>query len=190
LNILINRFTIKVILAAASLLCLLFGCTSPTEIGPISTDDISVGPGYPIFVVEKNNDAAGYPLPEFSPGVAPGFTPNPSFGIVHGQLLRNNVPVVGYNLYLADLLIDEEGVERVVSLKRAVSPQAILDKEGKFVFNEVPPNRYALMFADGVSAYLLLVPESEIEEAIIVDVQANDLIDLGILNYSDFPLDY
>lgn len=46
------------------------------------------------------------------------------------------------------------------------------------------------MFADGVSAYLLLVPESEIEEAIIVDVQANDLIDLGILNYSDFPLDY
>jgi len=182
-----HKLRIAVIIASASLL-FLFGCISRKESVLVPTEDLPVATGYPLFEME-DNDAEGYPHSEFTPGIAPGFTPNPSFGIVHGQILRNNEPVVGYSVYLADLLVDQEGIERVASLKRSSSPQAILDKDGIFVFNEVPPNRYALMFSDGISSYLLLFPETNIEEAIIVDVHANIKIDLGVLNYSDFPLD-
>ena len=181
-----NILKFAVILASASLL--LIGCATGNKNIQKLAEEPSLEAGYPIIAADVNG-AEGYPHFEFQPEIVPDFKHNPSFGIVYGQVLYNNKPVVGYNVYLADLLVDNAGVERIASLKRSSAPQAILDKNGNFVFNEVLPKRYVLMFSDGVGSYLLLLPDSDSEEAIIIEVRQNSETDLGSLNYSDFPLD-
>lgn len=164
------------------------GCTTSKEVSINDTEGVPVESGYPSSV-SVNNDAEGYPYPGYEPSIATGLTPIPSLGIVHGRILYRDEPVVGYSVYLADLLADQDGIERIASLKRSSSPQAVLDKNGVFVFNEVPPDRYALMFSDGLNSYLLLYPDVEIDEAILVEVEADGISDLGVLNYLEFPID-
>lgn len=160
------------------------GCKQVPSIESNHTGEI----GYPASTPNKNADQS-YPAPENEPIIAPVFTPHPSLGIVYGRLLHNGEPVVGYSVYLADLVANDQGEERVASLKISSSPQAVLDSEGYFVFNKVQPDRYALMFSDGISSYLLLKPEQDIQEAILIEVNAGQFTDLGVLDYSDFPLD-
>lgn len=146
--------------------------------------------GYPPPPQNEIRDAEGYPVNNYTPPEsAPELQPNPSYGIVYGRILHNGEPVSGYSVYLADLLTNERGQELVASLKRGSAPQAILDKDGNFVFNNVPPDRYALMFSDGMNSYLLFVPQQENDEAIIADVSAGEKIDFGNLDYLDFPLE-
>jgi hypothetical protein len=183
---------IKILIAIAVIsasLSVCVGCQSgitPPDTTSILEVDES---GYPP-PQEEISDADGYPANEYTPpDSAPEIEIDSSLGIVFGRILHNGEPVVGYSVYLADLLEDEKGQELVASLKRTSSPQAILDKDGNFVFNNVVPDRYALMFSDGMNSFLLLVPQQETDEAIIADVSAGEKIDLGTLDYFDFPLE-
>ena len=139
--------------------------------------------------VFKEDPVQSYPVPNFKAISTPVLTPDPLLGIVNGRILHKGDPVVGYSIYLADLLANDKGEERIASLKISSSPQAVLDSEGYFVFNNVKPDRYALMFSDGISSYLLLEPELNIKKAIIIEVIPGNIIDLGELNYVDFPID-
>jgi hypothetical protein len=178
---------ILTVISATLIVCA--GCQpdilSTTETSVLESDKT----GYPPPPNEVS-DAEGYPVDEYTP---PDSVPepklNPSLGTVFGCILHHGEPVMGYSVYLADLLKDEQGQELVASLKRGSAPQAILDKDGNFVFNNVPPGRYALMFSDGMNSYLLLVPQQGADEAIIVEVSAGEKFDLGTLNYLDFPVE-
>jgi hypothetical protein len=184
--------TKKIIILCVTLVIflLLSSCQNNNELQAVPTSEIDIQSGYPFSSnAEAIDNHLGYPISNYSPITAPTFAPNASFGIVHGQLLFKGEPVVGYSVYLAELISNEKGEERVAALKMSSSPQAILDSNGKFVFNNVEPDKYALMFSDGLSSYLLLIPQQEIQEAIIIIVEKENIIDLGTLDYIDFPLD-
>lgn len=118
----------------------------------------------------------------------PEVTPNATTGVIKGRITYQSEPVVGYNLYLADILVDDQGIETTAVLKRSSAPQAILGVNGEFIFYEIPPDRYVLMFYNGTSAFLLLKPNQATEEAITLDVVAGETIDLGTLEYQDLPI--
>lgn len=144
--------------------------------------------GYPSPIINEST-LEGYPITEYVPPTAPTLSPDPALGIVTGQILHQGKPVVGYSVYLANVLVNNQGQETTASLKRSSSPQAVLDINGNFVFNEITPDRYALMLFDGVTSYLLLKPQQADEEAILIDVTAGKQIDLGTLDFIDFPVE-
>ena len=169
---------------------LLVGCTNTQQnTNTTPTVDLQAhDDGYPI-ALPTTDETVGYPIETYTPIVVPEVTPNETTGVVRGTILYQGRPVVGYNLYLADLVTDDQGVETTAVLRRTESPQAMLGVGGEFAFIEVPPQRYALMFYNGVGSFLLLNPNSAAEEAIIVEVAPGELIDLGELNFQDLPID-
>ena len=165
-------------------------CTQFNQVTTINSKEGGLDSGYPSFEITNNiSTEDGYPIVETFTETPVEFKPDPAFGIVTGQIYHKDNPVSGYSVYLGDLLSNEQGEEVVASLKRGSSPQAVLDINGVFIFNHIIPDRYALMFSDGLSSYLLLKPNQTIEEALIVDVKAGKIIDLGLLNYQDLPLE-
>jgi len=182
-----KKFKSTTIVFIIIILFLLTSCKQEQNLINTQTDEATIATGYPPIITE-NNIAEGYPTSKYEPAIATGFTPNSSLGIVYGRILKNGEPVVGYNVYLADLLVNDQGQERVASLKISSAPQATLDINGDFVFNEVKPDRYALMFSTGTGSYLLLVPNQEPEEAIIVEVESGKSKNIGTLDYMDLPI--
>jgi len=185
---------LKIFMSSALVIAMLIPLTSCSSgkatATTSSSEEAYVIDGYPVSVIKANSDAkdSGYPVSEYEPVVHPEVTPNASTGVVRGRLLYYGEPVVGYNVYLADIVVDDQGQETTAALKSMSSPQSALDENGEFLFYEIPPDRYALMFFNGMSAYLLLKPDQATEEAIIVEVKAGEEIDLGELDYQDLPL--
>ena len=90
-------------------------------------------------------------------------------------------------LFLADVLVDEKtGIEISAALDRSIAPKTITDENGEFTFSNVRPGRYGLILIVGTEIYLLLYPDSEL--GVLLTVEFGE-IDLGILDYSDLPLD-
>jgi len=181
----IKIFTILFI----SLLLFSSGCEQKQDEQINPNPDLSNEVGYPTFQDTENDINQGYPLAEPNKTMSPSSTVNPSLGNVRGQILHKGTPVVGYSVFLADIITNDEGRDRVAALKPSSSPQAILDENGNFFFYQVQPDRYALMFSDGVSSYVLLVPQQDVTKAIILEVEKGKTNDLGILDYIDFPID-
>ncbi len=171
----------SITIATITIALLLVGCRSQQNITPTSTNELAENyNGYPI-VLPTTDKTVGYPIEEYIPIVVPEVTPNATSGVVRGAILYQGKPVVGYNVYLADIVIDDQGRETTAVLRRAESPQALLGIGGEFVFSDVVPDRYALMFFNGTGAFLLLDPGGVTEQAIIVEVVPGEIVDLGEL---------
>ena len=175
------------IIVALATAVFLSGCkNTPT---PFANPTPGREDSYPVVTTVLEDDSSGYPITEeYQPVEIPEVTPNASTGVVKGRITHNGEPIVGYNLYLADILVDDQGIETTAILKRSSAPQAILGINGEFVFYEIPPARYVLMFYNGTSAFLLLKPDQATEEAITLDVIAGEMIELGTLEYQDLPI--
>ncbi|MHB0923867.1 MAG: hypothetical protein ACYC3H_07885 [Bellilinea sp.] len=128
----------------------------------------------------------GYPVTTAPQPTAIEVTRDASMGIVSGTILLNDKPVNNLRLFLADILQSGDGVEVATSLDRSVAPTSLSNNEGKFNFLNVPPGRYGLMLYEGVNSYLLLDPSNG--EAILISVDADEEIDLGIYRYTDLPI--
>lgn len=111
-------------------------------------------------------------------------TPNPNLGVVKGSLLLVDQPVGRVILYLAEVVTSASG-GRVVALDRTKSIRATTDEQGNFVFINVPPGVYGLVFDRIIDSYLLLMPAGD---DLIMTITANEQIDLGALNYDDLPI--
>jgi hypothetical protein len=145
--------------------------------------------GYPVFNKPTEDITTGYPITNvYTPAVVPDITPSETTGVVRGTILHKGKPVIGYNLYLADIAVDDQGNETTALLRRSEAPQTILGVGGEFIFSDVIPDRYALMLYNGVGAVLLLKPDQVVEEAIIVDVLPGETINLGILDFQELPV--
>lgn len=117
-------------------------------------------------------------------------TPDPTLtGSIRGRLLYDDgstiEPVKDRILYLAEVITDASGTERIASLNRTSSPRTTLDADGNFSFSGVAPGRYGLVMDLVVQAFILLEPSQE--EALLFDVEAGGRVDLGELIYTSLP---
>jgi len=117
-------------------------------------------------------------------------TRDPSLGVIKGSLSIQTSegvrPVKNAILYLAQVMKDDKGIERVVSMDRITSPRTTTDENGYFEFINVPPGKYGLVLDTILNLYLLNNPETggdmlfEVNEATITDV--------GSLVYDTLPV--
>jgi len=145
--------------------------TSPSTYPPPPT--MEVGPAYPNTspqVVE----------------VLPTLTPDASMGSAHGILLLNGEPVKEVILFLSDLVKDDAGVDRIVSVDLNTKNRALTGPDGTFNFINIPPERYALVLSVVNETFLLMKPGTQ--DPLLVTIEAGKAVDLGELNYDALPL--
>ena len=171
----------------------------PTNDSPLVDTDS----GYPSHPIVQSGDS-GYPPPPVIPTIpgypepnaeqfdeidaTPGPIPQPSSstGVIVGTIKVNNDPVPNLTIYLAEVLTDDVGIERVASYDRINSPRAFTNVDGQFVFSNIEPGNYGLVLDTVISAYLLHMPQEE--SAIIIAVDAGQQTDVEMLNYDSLPL--
>ncbi len=137
---------------------------------------------------------SAYPGPgaaDFGPTVSsePIVVPEPSsadVGVAHGKLFRitdsgEREPLAGYNVYLGNILRNNQGDESLVQLDRGTAPRAQLNALGEFVFVDVPAGRYGLMLDMVRGAVLLNDPDDGSD--LIIEIQGGQVIDLGEMAY-------
>ncbi len=97
-----------------------------------------------------------YPSDSSAPLVAtPGSIPTPGneTGVITGKFLGDDKPVVDVILYLAEVKKDEEGREMLAAYSIFNSPTAYTDRNGRFVYSNVLPGKYGLVWDTVVSSF-------------------------------------
>lgn len=128
--------------------------------------------------------AQGSPLlgPTAAPSVAsPPILPQPARGLatVSGKfvLQLDESPIVGATIYLG--VVDEtEGDIAVARLDTEAAPQTTTDEAGRFVFTDISPGRYALIYATPLDTYLARTPDGE---DVVFVVGPDEIKDLGTM---------
>lgn len=122
--------------------------------------------------------------------ITPTVTMAPGTGRVNGVLqVGTSVeqqPAKNALLYLAETIKDSSGIDSFAALDRINSPKTVSDDQGRFVFSNVPPGKYGLILDVITNSYLLMKPGSE--EALLIEVSAEQQVDLGTLLYDSLPL--
>ncbi len=188
-----------------TLLFVLSACSSPNPVGtsapqePKSTGtsqaaypppDLEFGSAYPAPTAVPQS---AYPEPQgeaptAQPLVSPTALPEPKSdsGHVTGTLLQNGEPARNAILYLAEVIEDDQGQERVASYDRVNSPKSVTDSQGNFAFTDIPPGKYGLVLDVVVSSYLLLDPETG--EQFLFTVKGGEVTALGEMDHEDLPI--
>jgi hypothetical protein len=124
------------------------------------------------------------------PPITPTETLAPGMSRVTGVLQvgtrEEPQPAKNALLYLAETLKDSTGIDSFAALDRIHSPRTVADDQGRFVFSNVPPGNYGLILDVITNSYLLMKPGSE--EALLIEVSAEQQVDLGTLLYDSLPL--
>jgi hypothetical protein len=143
-------------------------------------------PGYP--APETYSTPEGYPAPEIPSGTpTPTVTPDATMGAVSGILLRNNKPPASeIILYLAEIIKDAKGNDRLASFSPVDSPSTTTDAQGNFRFANIKPGKYQLVLYTVINAYFLYYPGEKKE--IIVTIEPAKTVELGSLNYDTLPI--
>jgi hypothetical protein len=95
-------------------------------------------------------------------------------------------PVADMKVALAEVIQPEAGPPRATGYDPANSPQTTSDSQGHFVIENVKPGLYGIIL-DGVITSLMLV-DPETQESIIIEVKANEFVDVGTLEYESLAL--
>ena len=120
---------------------------------PVSSQPITQeATGYP------NPSETNSPYPQVNTSPYPGADtdylvatpcPIPSPGqetsVVTGRFLGDSKPVPNAILYLAEVKKGENGQELMAAYSEISSPRAYTDRDGQFVFSNVPPGKYGLV---------------------------------------------
>lgn len=81
-------------------------------------------------------------------------------------------------VYLGEIVYTDTGLP-VVRLDRQTAPFAILEDNGEFVFRDIVPAEYAVVFFTPDVSFP--IDDAETGETLILDLQPNDKIDLGVV---------
>jgi hypothetical protein len=104
-------------------------------------------------------------------------------GIVIGQLLTpgpGGEPYIGV-LYLASTLESSDPkYQPMVAFSEASDPKGIQDRNGNFLFVDVPPGKYALIIWTPVTNTVIENPETG--EYLYLDVTAGEILDLDVVS--------
>ena len=105
-------------------------------------------------------------------------TPAPGLAIVRGRFVDSatqNAPIEG-TLFLGEILTMNNG-KPIVSLERTTAPYAIPLQNGEFLFQNLSPGKYGLVFYTPELNFLVDKPDST--ESMIIDVLPDQVLDLG-----------
>ena len=95
-------------------------------------------------------------------------------------------PVANVKLALGEILLDDNGEERMVGYDASTAPTTTTDTDGQFIFRDIPPGRYGLILDIVMSSFLLFDESSG--EAMLIDILADEVVDLGNLEYTSLPI--
>jgi hypothetical protein len=105
--------------------------------------------------------------------------PDADSGSVGGFLIRvesgTYIPVMPQKLYLAKVLLDNQGRQSVIA-RNANSQQAELLPAGVFLFTNVPPGTYGLVLDIALAEFPAL---AENGQPLLIEVEAGQSLDLG-----------
>jgi hypothetical protein len=183
------RFVKQLPIFLLFVLILIYGCV-PNNNSTLAPEQMSSS--YPVF---PTSIPSGYPSPQITSEFTEPYnherpTQDPTLGAVKGVLqLKTSTgikPVDHVILYLAEVVRDTEGNERVVSMDRLNSPRAYTDMNGYFEFFNVPPGKYGLVLDTITNSYLLGHPVSG--EDMLFEVRAGEVLDTGVLVYNMLPI--
>ncbi len=94
-------------------------------------------------------------------------------------------PAMVYVLYLSPTVKDNQGREIIVNFDRNISILAEPNERGQFSFVNVPPGQYGLVYDAISTSYLMSIPGKD--ETLLITVNGNETIDLGVLKYENPP---
>ena len=155
---------------------------SPTQ----SSSQIPGIKGYPATSETNNaNNLSAYPVS--TEPIEPTPTIDPALGVVKGKLYLQGKPVNNALLFLADVIQDTQGNDRMVSVDYNTQNRSTTQSDGSFAFVNIPTNKhFALVLVVIPNSYVLMTPGTE--KHVIVDAKAGQEIDLGQLNYDALPI--
>lgn len=168
---------------------LVVGCGAADVIQPTST---AVSPpitnqsgAYPGPVI------ASYPAPEIIDGSGlitavesefPLQLPDPSDGLatLGGVFInqRTGKAPAESIVYLGDVVYTDTGLP-IVRLDRQIAPFAILEENGEFIFMDIFPAEYTIIFFTPETSFP--IDDAETGKTFILNLQPNDKIDIGII---------
>ncbi len=103
-------------------------------------------------------------------------------GVITGQLLVGGNTSTPYitTLYLASTIpASDTSKPPLVNFSRQTDPIATFEKSsGRFLFADVTPGKYALVVSPGPESYFI---QDNTGNTLIIDVQANQVTDLGVI---------
>jgi hypothetical protein len=107
-------------------------------------------------------------------------TPSSDSAIIGGVLLEKSTgkPPVEGTLYLAEIAIMTNG-KPVAQIDRKNDPYAFTAPNGEFVFQDVKPGKYGLVYYTPELNFLLDDPKGS--GSLIIDVAAGQVIDVGTI---------
>ncbi len=192
----INQITVLLLLAIT-----LFACSSPPDDNlptaietpvaeaiqetnaPSSSDEANPYPGQEAL----NETSASYPgVIEATPTIhveesdSPLDLPVPPEGLatIGGSVIDGITRQARPEslVYLGKWVYTDQGLP-VISLDRQIAPVDVVKPNGEFIFQNVDPGEYAIVFF--TPDYSFLLEDEETEESIKLDVNPGDMIDVG-----------
>jgi ABC-type phosphate transport system substrate-binding protein len=175
---LIKIITLLVVIFIAS-------CSSANPTSELTNQPTVQGDGssYPAPV---NEPSSAYPAGEPEVVLPPAPTIDPSLGMVKGILLLQGKPVVNADLYLAGIILDENGKDVAAVMDRPTSPRTRTDAQGNFTFVNLSAGTYGIVIDTVLDSFVLLEPGSE--NQIRLQVTQGQTTDMGELNFDDLPV--
>ena len=120
----------------------------------------------------------------------PEVTISDTAGALVGQLVvvtdAGERPVSNLKFALAAVIVDDNGVPKVAGYEASTAPSTYTDEFGRFALSNLPASNYAIILDAVLTQYLLNQPG--IEDSIILEVKANEITDLGRLEYASIPI--
>jgi len=149
---------------------LLAGCGGADET-PIPSPSSSVSPLTQSSPVQPPSLGSGPPV------VAP---PASGLGSAVGRLLdyeTGQATTQELPLYLGTLVPMEPGDTFVISMSPTNAPMTLMNVDGYFVFSDIEPGTYALVFWTPMSTWVF--SNSETQESVVITFEANQITELG-----------
>jgi hypothetical protein len=143
------------------------GCESSTPPPPATTSPLPSPDTSPLPTPSSETEAFEMP------------TPSPGLGNVTGVLIDHTfeTPVVGANVYLAPILTSEDQKMEMARFDKTIAIGVQTDQNGRFVFQEITPGRYALILGGAIHDYLLA--DFRTQEDVVFDLEADQIFEIG-----------
>jgi len=142
----------------------------------------------PLAAPDSPLDAPSSPLTPPSPAPTPVISGVE--GGLAGQIVvvrpTGDVAVSGLVIGLAEVILGDDGLPKASGYEASTAPKATTDDYGRFVFDNLKPGAYTLILDAVVTQYQL--DEAETGDTILVEVKADEIVELGELRYPSLPI--
>lgn len=112
-------------------------------------------------------------------------------GAATGRIFINNAqgfrPVTNVIVALAAVIAGDDGIERAAGYDAANAPRTDIREDGTFVVDNVPPGRYGVIL-DAVTTSILLKEVENLDNSLVITIEADKVTDLGTLVYGSLAL--